>query len=148
MWKKLLLKFFAESSRFWTLNQPLGAWYDDKMVHHKQWPGGLTQDLRKCYFKNRICWIVHDVKAVHKWYVVLLPGQPTISPPQGLLIPTCAGCINPMVVPYQNMCCTLRTPPPVPMVPFYEVDWHVNDKKCNVCKIAIQVYTREMQILL
>ncbi len=56
VWKRFLLKFFVESDRFWTLRQPrqpLGGWFDDSKVHHKQWPGGLTQDLGKCFFQKR-----------------------------------------------------------------------------------------------
>ncbi len=88
------------------------------------------------------------MKAVHKRYVVLGPGQWTPESPGSTLIPTCLGTLNPLVVPYWNMCCLDWDPVPVPMVPEYEVDWHVGDDRQNDCKVKIQVYTREMQISL
>ncbi len=46
-------EIFTESDCFWTLRQPLREWFDDNNVHHKQWPGGLTQDLGKFFPREK-----------------------------------------------------------------------------------------------
>ncbi len=145
VWKHLLLKHFAESDRFWTLRHPLGAWFDDEGAHHWQRNGGLTPNLLRCYFHTNSSWVVHKVKSIHKRYIILDPGDPSQATPPSVLIPTCAGAVNTLVVPYREMCHTPGVLTSVLIIPFYEADWHVRDNG-DGCFISIQAYTNEIQI--
>ncbi len=110
IWKKCLMKYFLGDSRFRLLQQPLGRWFTEPLVHHRQWDTGISINDSKVFHRNRHGWRCYSIAAIYKGYCIRHHQHHRSIPPD-FLIPAEISPISEETIFYRG-CTTSYFPSP------------------------------------